>query len=218
VAIHLLRDLENLKRELLTVGSLVEDATNKAILALVDRRPELAEEVRVGDRVVDKQEVHVEDVCLKILALHQPVATDLRFVVAVLKVNNDLERVGDLAGNIASRARDLASGEPVPVPAEINEMSTRVRAMLCDCLNALVGADLDLARKVLSDDEAVDTLHLAIFGLIEARMRAEPERIGAWIQLLSVSRYLERIADLATNIAEDVIFMVQGELVRHQIW
>ncbi|RMH22454.1 MAG: phosphate transport system regulatory protein PhoU [Acidobacteria bacterium] len=215
---HLLRDLERLKKEILTVGSLVEEATNKAILALVDRRTELAEEVREGDRLVDEREVQVEEECMKILALHQPVAADLRFVVAMLKVNNDLERVGDLADNIAARALSLAAGEPLSVPPEIVDMSAKVQAMLRDSLNAVVGRDIDLARKVLHDDEAVDELHAHIFVILEERMRAHPERISQEIQLLSVSRYLERIADLATNIAEDVVFMVDGEVVRHRSW
>jgi len=215
---HLLRDLERLKKEILTVGSLVEEATNKAILALVDRRTELAEEVREGDRLVDEREVQVEEECMKILALHQPVAADLRFVVAMLKVNNDLERVGDLADNIAARALSLAAGEPLSVPPEIVDMSAKVQAMLRDSLNAVVGRDIDLARKVLHDDEAVDELHAHIFVILEERMRAHPERIPQEIQLLSVSRYLERIADLATNIAEDVVFMVDGEVVRHRSW
>jgi hypothetical protein len=134
MAIHLLRDLENLKKELLTVGSLVEEATNKAILALVDRRPDLADDVCRGDLIVEEQELRVEDECLKILALHQPVAADLRYVVAMLKVNNDLERVGDLAGNIAARAKDLAAADPVPVPSEITTMSDHAQRMLRDCL------------------------------------------------------------------------------------
>ncbi len=218
MAIHLLRDLESLKKELLTVGSLVEEATNKAILALVDRRPDLADEVRHGDRIVDEQELRVEDECLKILALHQPVAADLRYVVAMLKVNNDLERVGDLAGNIAARAKELTKGEPVSVPSEITRMSDVTQRMLRDCLNAVVGSDIELARRVHREDEEVDALYKQVFGLLETRMRENPDTIPAQIQLLSVSRYLERIADLATNIAEDVIFMVEGELVRHQTW
>lgn len=218
MAIHLLRDLEQLKRELLAVGSLVEEAVHNAIIALVERREDLAAEVRRGDRKVDEQELRVEDECLKVLALHQPVAIDLRYVVAMLKVNNDLERVGDLAGNIAGRAIALARADTVTVPSEIVEMSDRVEGMLRDCLNAVVESDTDLARRVHTEDEAVDAQHKSIFGILEARMREQPDTISQQVQLLSVSRYLERIADLATNIAEDVIFMVEGELVRHQTW
>lgn len=218
MATHLLRDLEQLKKRLLNVGSLVEESTQKAILALADRRPDLADEVQRADERIDLEEVRVEEECLKLLALHQPVASDLRFVVSILKVNNDLERVGDLAGNIAERAMSLASTEPISVPDEITEMSERVQVMLRDALNAIVERDTDLARKVLQDDETVDDLHAAIFGILEARIRANPARVNLEIQLLSTSRYLERIADLATNIAEDVVFMVEGEVVRHRNW
>ena len=218
MATHLLRDLEQLKKQLLGVGSLVEEAVHKAIVALVERRADLAEEVRRGDRKIDDEELQVEDECLKILALHQPVASDLRYVVAILKVNNDLERMGDLAGNIASRAKVLATGDPIPVPNEILEMGEHVERMLRDALNAMVESDTELARSVHVLDEVVDTHHKSIFGILEDRMRAQPETIAKQIQLLSVSRYLERIADLATNIAEDVIFVVDGELVRHQSW
>ncbi len=215
---HLLRDLEQLKKEILTVGTLAEAAVEKSVLALMERRTDLAEAVLRGDKELDRQEVAVEDMCLKVLALHQPVAADLRFVVTVLKVNNDLERVGDLAGNIASRVLALAKGPVVPVPDEIKRMADAAQSMVRRCLDALVGQDTALARAVLQEDEEVDALHKSIFGVLEARMAERPEQIATEIQLLSVSRYLERIADLATNIAEDVVFLVDGDVVRHQTW
>ncbi len=220
MAIHLTRDLENLKKELLLVGSLVEDATNKAIIALTDRRPELAAEVIRSDRDVDDREVLVEEECLKLLALHQPVATDLRFVIAVLKVNNDLERVGDLAGNIASRAQFFSVHPTVVIPEDISTMAHDTRGMLRESLNALIHLNTDLARQVLREDEAVDARHAKIFSLVETKLidLEKPDDIKAQVQLLSVSRCLERIADLATNIAEDVIFMVDAEVVRHRSW
>lgn len=218
MAIHLVRDLENLKKELLLVGAMVEVATNKAIVALIDRRPDLAEEVIQGDRDVDQREVQVEEECLKVLALHQPVAADLRFVVAVLKVNNDLERVGDLAGNIAARARYFAEHPGVEIQPEINTMAKGTRAMLRDSLNALIALDTKMARDVLRKDEEIDSIHRDLFSGLQEDMCAAPETIPHRVQLLSVSRYLERIADLATNIAEDVIFMVDGDVVRHQSW
>lgn len=217
MAIHLLRDLDKLKKEILLLGAMVEEATHKAILTVVDHRAELAEEVIRGDREVDDREVQVEDECLKVLALHQPVANDLRFVLAVLKVNNDLERMGDLARNIAERGRDLAGlPEKVAVPAEIRTMAERVRRMLRDSLNAVVESDTELARRVLADDEEVDQLHKRIFAVVKDRIRENPDQVDGLIQILSTSRYLERIADLATNVAEDVVFMVQGEVIRHQ--
>lgn len=218
MAIHLLRDLEHLKKEILAVGTLAESAVEQSVQALVERRRELAEAVLRGDRDLDRREVVVEDACLKVLALHQPVAADLRFVVTVLKVNNDLERVGDLAGNIAGRVLSLAEGPDVPVPDEIKRMADAVTTMLHRCLDALVRQDTALARAVLHEDESVDALHKSIFGILERRMAEHPARISTEVQLLSVSRYLERIADLATNIAEDVVFLVDGEVVRHRSW
>lgn len=219
MAKHLLRDLENLKKELLLLGSMVEDATHKAVLSLTDRRADLAREVIEGDKEIDEREVKVDEDSLKLLALHQPVAADLRFVVAAMKVNNDLERVGDLAGNLASRAVFLAEHETtVKVPAEVETMADAVRSMLRDSLSCFVHGDTDLARRVLREDENVDQQHKELYALIGTRMRANPENVDLEMQLLSVSRYLERIADLATNIAEDVVFMVDGDVIRHQSW
>ena len=213
---HLLRDLEHLKKELLSLGSMVEEATSKALLTVTDGRTELAEEVIAGDRAVDLQELRVEDECLKVLALHQPVAQDLRFVLAVLKVNNDLERVGDLAQNIAKRGRNLGPTPKITVPQEIHDMAERAQAMLRESLSAVVDSDTEAARRVLQAEAEVDRLHRLIFKIVKDGLRGNVEQVEELIPLLSVSRYLERIADLATNIAEDVVFMVDGEIIRHQ--
>ncbi|MEM1205587.1 MAG: phosphate signaling complex protein PhoU [Acidobacteriota bacterium] len=218
MAVHLLRDLDKLKKEVLLLGSMVIEATDKSILALVDRRPDLAQEVKDGDKDVDDREIRVEEECLKILALHQPVAHDLRFVVAVMKVNNDLERVGDLAGNLAGRAAFLAGQEPISIPEKLRQMADSVPGMLRRSLDSLIKLDTDLARSILEDDEVVDQLHKDLYQHLEDRMGEEPDRIKELVQLLSVSRYLERIADLATNIAEDVVFLVDGDVVRHRAW
>lgn len=218
MAKHLLRDLENLKKELLLVGSMAEDAVRKSVLALIDRRPNLAQEVIEGDKEIDDKEVHVDEECHKLLALHQPVANDLRFVLAAMKVNNDLERVGDLADNLAARALFLAEHDPIDIPPEIERMAEDVKSMLHESLDCFVHGDTELARKVLHDDEAVDQQHKELYHLIGRSMRDQPDQIELRMQLLSVSRYLERMADLATNIAEDVVFMVDGEIVRHRPW
>lgn len=219
MAKHLLRDLENLKKEVLLLGSMVEDSTHKALLALSEGRNDLADEVIQGDRTIDDKEIQVEEECLKILALHQPVAIDLRYVVAVMKVNNDLERAGDLAGNIAARAKVLASLEDGPsLPSDVRTMGEKVRAMLRESLTAMIHLDTSLARQVLRDDDDIDQRHKEFYDHIQTRMEAEPNQIRGYMNLLSVSRYLERIADLATNIAEDVIFMVDGDVVRHRPW
>jgi len=213
---HLQRDLENLKRDLLAMGSMVWDAIQRAMTALVDRRPELAAELLEVDDAIDAREVEIEEECLKLLALHQPVATDLRYIITVLKVNNDLERIGDLAVNIAERAVDLASDDPIPVALEFGGMVERVQAMVNGALDALVERDTELARRVLAMDDEVDALHRAMFATLQDVMREDPATVVRAVQSLSVSRHLERIADLATNIAEDVVFMVDGDLIRHQ--
>lgn len=218
MAIHLLRDLERLKKEIVLLGSMVEDALLKSVVALFDRRPDLAEEVMSGDREVDQREIRVEEECLKILALHQPVASDLRFVVAIMKVNNELERAGDLAGNIAERAVDLAGQEAIPFPAELQAMSKQVPRMLRESLDSLLRLDVAVARRVLVEDDEIDEMHRGLYALIEDRIREKPEHLRRLIQILSVSRYFERIADAATNIAEDVVFLVEGEVVRHRSW
>ncbi len=214
---HLERDLEHLKREILTLGSMVEEATDKAISALVDRRPELADEVMRGDDFIDAKEVAIEEDCLKVLALHQPVAADLRFIVVVLKVNNDLERVGDLAHNIAERAAYISTHDPIPVPADFARLAERARTMVHESLDALVNLDTALARRVCAEDDEADAMNQRMYGVLTDMMRDDPSTIDRAVQLLSASRHLERIADHATNIAEDVQFMVEGEVVRHRL-
>ncbi len=213
---HLLRDLDNLKRELLAMGSMVEEAINKAMISLLDRRPELAKEVMSGDASIDEKEVAIEEECLKVLALHQPVAGDLRYVIVVLKVNNDLERMGDLALNIAERAAYLCSHDSLGAFLGFNRMVELVRSMVRDSLDALVNLDVPRARNVLETDDEVDEINRDMFGRLQDLMKDNPETIKRAVQTLSCSKHLERIADHATNIAEDVIFMVDGEVVRHQ--
>ncbi len=214
---HLQRDLEHLKKELLSLGSMVEDVTNKAITALVDRRIDLAEEVMDGDDFIDDKENQVEEACLKVLALHQPVAADLRFIVAVLKVNNDLERMGDLSVNIAERAAYLSTQEQLDVSLDFPRMAEGVRKMLRDSLDALTNRDTALAWKVLMMDDEIDAINRDMYTILQDLMRRDPETITRAVHALSASRHLERIADLATNIAEDVVFMVDGELIRHRV-
>ncbi|MHC4861081.1 MAG: phosphate signaling complex protein PhoU, partial [Planctomycetota bacterium] len=201
---------------ILAIGALAEASTDKAITALCERRPALAEEVLAGDRKIDEREVELEEECLKVLALHQPFAQDLRFIVSVLKVNNDLERVGDLAQNIAERAAFLCTQDPVGVGCDIGGMADQVRTMLRRALDALVTGDTEIAREVLVMDEVVDDCHRRMFDDLVPIMRDDPDKIERSINLLSASRNLERIADLATNIAEDVVFMVDGDVIRHR--
>jgi phosphate transport system protein len=216
MGLHLHRDLEFLKGQILDMGALVETAVNEAISALIDRRPELADEVVAGDDRVDEKEVAIEIDCQKILALHQPVATDLRLLLTVLKINNDLERAGDLAVNIAERARVLGSRPAMKFPAQTERLVALVRAMLRDSLDAFVNQDTALAHAVRAQDEEVDELNRQMFTELERSMRADPDTIERALHLLSCSRHLERVADLATNIAEDVVFLVDGTVIRHR--
>lgn len=212
---HLQRDLEGLKEAILAMGALVEQAVESAVEALLEGDLTLAEAVVQGDHEIDSREIVVEEDCLKTLALHQPVAGDLRFIVAVLKVNNDLERMGDLAQTMAKRALALSPEDRTVLPSTLPDMTRRVRAMVAASLDSMVSLDATLARGVLRDDEGVDRLHRQLYRTVQKRMADEAERVRAYVGVLSISRCLERIADLSTNIAEDVIFMVEGEVVRH---
>ena len=215
MTLHLQRDLEAVKSQLLDMGSLVEKVSNQAITALQERNTALSAGVHELDLTIDQQEVKIEEECLKILALHQPVATDLRFVVCVMKVNNDLERMGDLAINIAERASYLSSHDPLGVPLDFHRMAELAREMVKESLSALLNLDTDMARKVLAKDDEVDEINRQMFEILEEIMLKDPTTIRRAIHLLSASRHLERIADLATNIAEDVVFLVEGEVIRH---
>ena len=215
MAKQLPRQIEALKQQILFVGTLVEEAIAKAISALINRDRTLASAVIEADAEIDRMEVDVEEECLKILALYQPVAADLRFVVAVLKINNDLERMGDLAKNVAKRVVFLSSNERFDLPVDFRGMATRAKAMVKDSLDALVHADPALAQKVRESDDEVDAQRRTIEKQIEEQISAHPDRTESLMRLASVARHLERIADMATNIAEDVIYMVEGEIVRH---
>jgi phosphate transport system protein len=216
MAHHIERQIESLKERILRVGTLVEEAISKSITALINRDANLAQRVMASDEEIDRMEVEVEEECLKILALYQPVAADLRLVVAVLKINNDLERMGDLARNIAKRVPQLTSGEPVELPPEIRTMAMQAQDMVKESLDALVKGDPLLARQVREEDDAVDEARQRIRRRIIAGIKADPDKVESLLRVNSVSKHIERIADMATNIAEDVIYMVQGDIVRHR--
>jgi phosphate transport system protein len=213
---HILRQVDALKQKILYVGTLVEEAIANAISALINRDAAMAQKVIANDAVIDRMEVEVEEECLKILALYQPVAADLRFVVATLKINNDLERMGDLAKNIAKRVSYLAGAAPMELPVDFRGMAMEAQHMVKQSLDALVSADPNLARQVRAEDDAVDASRQRIREQILAAIRRNPEKTEYLLKLNSVSKHLERLADMATNVAEDVIYMVEGEIVRHQ--
>lgn len=216
MTLHLYRDLENLRKRLMSLGALVETSIDKATEAFVDRDAENAHQVVQGDKEVDTAEVRLEEECLKVLALHQPVAADLRFVVAVLKINSDLERMGDAAESVAARALQLQAQPGFPLPEELGQMVAMAKGMTHKALDCFSREDASLAREVLSDDLAVDSLQRRMFELLQQRMKESPDLVEAAVLVLSTSRQIERIADLATNIAEDVIFLLEGEIVRHR--
>ena len=213
---HLHRDLDLLQKRLLDLGARVEVAIRDATGALFERDPERARKVVVGERDIDRLEVRLEEECLKILALHQPVAGDLRFVITALKVDSDMERMGDAAESIAARALQLTALPAVAIPVQFPHMVQAAKGMTRKALECLVHADVAQARQVLDDDAIVDAEQRGIFEVLQAQMRAAPDCIEQCVLMLSASRQVERIADLATNIAEGVIFLHEGEIVRHK--
>jgi phosphate transport system protein len=216
MSVHFQREIDGLKRHLLSLCAVVDEQVQLAMRALVDRDEPLAREVRHRDAEVDQREVEVEEECLKILALYQPVAGDLRFIVAALKINNDLERIGDLAVNIARKAAALAGGPPVAIPFDLAGMSEKTQAMLRASLDAMVNLDAKLASDVCGRDDEIDRMKREVRRQAEERIAADPAATRFLLRLVAVSRNLERIADLATNIAEDVIYMVDGRIIRHR--
>lgn len=212
---YLQRQIDDLKKRILSLSAVVEESFHEAIHSLEQMDTELAQSVIVRDAEVNEMEVDLEEECLKVLALHQPVAIDLRFIVAVLKINNDLERISDLSVNIAQRTQGLGSFKPIPVPFALFDMAAKVESMLKKSLDSLVNLDSNLAREVCYLDDEVDAMHKDNYDLVKNQIRQYPEQLDPLIEYLSISRHLERIADLTTNIAEDVLYMVEGEIIRH---
>ena len=213
---HLQRDLENVQRELLALFTIVEETIDNAIRALNERRLDLAEQVLAGDDEIDQREVHIEDECLKILALHQPVAVDLRRVATVIKINTYLERIADLAQNIAERAQFLATQPSFPIPSQLQRMVNLATQMVRDALASFVSLDAQAARRVCLADDQVDECNREIIDELYHLMQVHPEMVKPAMHCFSASRYVERIADHATNIAEDVIYLIEGDIVRHR--
>lgn len=210
------REIENLKKLILSLGAIVEEQIQRAMLSLERRDTALADEVITRDREVDSLEILIEEECLKILALYQPVAKELRFVVAVLKMNNDLERMGDLASNIAKRARYLSRKEKIELLSDFIEVSGKVQSMVKKSLDSLVNTDVVLAKEVLAADDEVDRLTKQMLKRTMNAIERDPERTKEFFSIRSISKNLERIADSATNIAEDVVYLCSGEIIRHQ--
>jgi phosphate transport system protein len=215
MAKHLVRDLNNLQRDLVALAGLVEEAIFKAIRALQDRDVRLAREVIAGDPQIDQEENYLNEECLKMLALHQPVAVDLRRIAAGMMITTDLERMGDLAEEIAERALSLAVA-PFPVPAGLQRMTDLTTVMVRQSLDSFVNLNKEQAERVLRMDDEVDRYNVEIINEVVRVMKGSPALIEAGLSMFSAVRHLERIADHATNIAEDVIYLIEGEIVRHR--
>jgi phosphate transport system protein len=211
------REMRRLEQEILRLSAVVEENVLLAMQALERRDAAQAGSVLKKDKDVDRIEVQLEEECLKILALHQPVANDLRAIVSCLKINNDLERVGDLAVTIARRAEKLCELPDVPLPANLTEMGAGALRIFGQSIDCFVKQDRKLAETVCRDDETVDEMHRVIQDAIKDMIREQPEVLEQALHLLRVARALERIGDHATNIAEDVIYMLEGNIVRHSI-
>ncbi len=212
---HMERDLERLQKLVLKMAGLVEEAVFQAAQALQDRNIEMADRVIEGDNLIDQLENEVLEECLKILALHQPVAVDLRRISAVLLISTDLERMGDLASGIAERALTLSHPPFANIPSRLKPMTERTIDMVRRSLDAFVHSNVAVARTVIRLDDEVDAHNAAIIHELIAEMKTSPDKIDAALSLFSAVRHVERIADHATNIAEDVIYLVDGEIVRH---
>jgi len=217
MSIHLQKEVERLKKKLLALSAVVEESVYRAVKSLKERDATLAHAVIDGDNAIDLNEVEIEEECQKILALHQPVAYDLRFIIAILKINAELERIGDATVNIAERVLFLVTEEQVDMPFDFAAMAHKAQLMLHQSLDALINLDPELAYAVITADNEVDAINREMYGQIEECIRRDASRVNSYIHLLGVSRHIERIADHASNIAEDVIYLIEGKILRHHI-
>ena len=212
---HLQKDIEAVKEKIIEMSGLIEDRVYQATMSVIKRDDALAQAVIKGDDEIDRMEVAIEEECLKILALYQPVAVDLRFIVAVMKINNDLERVGDLAVNIAERSAFLATQEKIEFPFDLEEMAIMAEGMLTRSIDALVNLDVKEALRIRSEDDQVDAYNREMYTRIKDDLLNQPENLNSLLHAISIGRHLERIADHATNIAEEVIYLIEGNIARH---
>ena len=214
MAKHLPREIDKIKKEILSLGAMVEDRFKKAIQAVTTEDLELAQQIIDTDYQIDQRELEVEEECLKILALYQPVATDLRFLVAVIKINNDLERIADYASNIAKRYKSSAD-DPGKFKYDYTRMARTASKMLKMSLDALVHTDVDMAYEVREMDEQVNTMRNEAYDSMKTDIQNNPHMVGEIINMYLISRHIERVGDHTTNIAEEVIYLIEGEIIRH---
>ena len=213
---HLDRDLDSLEQDLLAQSALVEEMIRLACRGLCERLPGIPKQLLALELRINQREVEIEEECLKVLALHQPVAVDLRRVTTVLKVNSDLERIADLAVNIGDRNEALLEYPQMPMPEFLDQMVEAAIEMVRDALDAFVDTDVEAARRVCRRDDEVDAYNLRIIERVREEVRSNPDLFDPMLLLFTASRHIERIADHATNIAEDIVYLVEGEITRHR--
>lgn len=215
MALHLTRDLEALHKDLLSMSAAVEEMIHRAVAQLSKPDYEQAEALGDQDDVIDEWDVRIEDSCLKMLALHQPVAVDLRRITTVMKIAGELERVADLAVNIGERACGLIAAPEVDIPDKLKEMAAASVDMLHRAIDSYVDSDIQKAWEVCRQDDSIDNVNREIINTLIQQMHARPDRVESLLHLFSASRQVERVADHATNIAEDVVYLVEGTIIRH---
>ena len=213
---HFDLEIEKLKKKTLYLSAIVEEVVQKAFKAFEERNPKVAKEIIEGDIEIDRIEVDLEEDCLKVLALYQPVASDLRYITSIIKINNELERIGDLATNISKTTITLSMAEKLVFQLDFKQMANKTRDMLRLSLDALMRMDVKLAYTVIATDDEVDIMKHRIIDLIKNEIKKDPDKVDTLLYLLSVPRFLERIGDHATNIAENIIYVLEGEIVRHR--
>ncbi len=216
MANHLAYDLQNAYLQLIQLSGSVEQMIDLSVRALIDRNTNLSQQVIASDSDIDRREVQIEENCLTMLALHQPVAADLRRITMMLKINNELEQMADLACNIAQRSGVLATDTRFAIPPQMTDMANMVRDMVTSSMNSFINSDSGQAYRVLESDDRVDAINTDVINNIEASIAEMPSVVVVALHCFSASRSLEQIADHATSIAEDVIYMVTGEIVRHR--
>ncbi len=216
MAIHIIKEIGRLKKQMLVLSSLVEESVRKSIKSITELDARLSQEVIEGDERINALEIELEEECLKILALHQPVANDLRFIITILKLNNGLERIGDLSVNVAERVPLLKSHAVENVPEIFSSMGEKALEMLNMSIDALVNLDPRLASKVREADEEVDNMNREVYDWVKAQILDTPEKVRSHLSFISIAKHIERMADHSVEIAEDIIYMIDGHIVRHQ--
>ncbi len=216
MASHLMKDLQNAYLQLIELSGTVEQMIEDSVAALVQKDHGKADRVILADSDVDRREVQIEEICLTMLALHQPVAADLRRITMMLKINNELEQMADLACNIAERTKSLDTESTYSIPTQIGPMAAMVGSMVKDSMNAFINADSKLAYHVLESDDRVDAFNVEVIHAIEQDIQRSNQKVPEALHCFSAARHLEQIADHATSIAEDVIYMADGDIVRHR--